>query len=80
MSTQVQQITDYCRQFRTAGISKQLQTIIQQAEATHMGYMEFTLTLLKAEAENRHLNDVNRRLKVARLPHHHNLDLYRSCL
>lgn len=71
-----QQITDHCRQFKTTGISSNLDVLIQQAEANDIGYMEYTLRLLKAEAEHRHHNDVKRRLKTARLPHDSNLDHY----
>lgn len=71
-----EQIRAYCRQFKTAGINNSLEEIIQNAENHKMGFMEFTLQLLQAEAEHRHQNDVKRRRKAARLPHHSNLDGY----
>jgi DNA replication protein DnaC len=71
-----EQITAYCRKFRTAGISKQLELLVKQAENEAVGFMQFTLLLLRAEAEHRHHNDVNRRRKVARLPSNNDLDRY----
>lgn len=65
---QKQIINQYCRQFRTTGISTMLDSIISEAETSSCGYVEFTLNLLKAEATHRHRNDVKRRLKAARLP------------
>ncbi len=69
-------IDDYCRQFRTAGISTQIEELIRKAEADACGYWEFTRKLLEAEAQHRHVNEVNRRRKVAGLPRNSDLDHY----
>lgn len=53
-----------------------LDSLISKAETDDCGYVEFTLDLLKAEAMHRHRNDVKRRLKAARLPHHSDLATY----
>lgn len=71
-----QQITAYCRQFRTAGISNGLDALIKEAESASCGFMEFTLRLLQAEAEHRHQNDVQRRRKAAQLPRSSDLNNY----
>lgn len=71
-----EQITGYCRKFRTTGISNELDVLIKEAEDKSTGYMEFTLKLLEAEATHRYQNDVKRRRKVARLPLHSDLDNY----
>lgn len=71
-----EQITAYCKQFRTAGIGNKLELLVKEAEGNASGFMEFTLHLLKAEAEHRHHNDVRRRRKAARLPRHSDLDRY----
>ena len=76
MNNLKEQINDHCKQFKTTGISNKLDVLIQQAEANDIGYMEYTLHVLKAEAEHRHHNDVQRRLKTARLPPNNNLDHY----
>lgn len=71
-----EQIADYCRKFRTAGIGNNLEVLVKEAEDKAFGFMEFTLHLLEAEAAHRYQNDVKRRRKVARLPLHSNLDHY----
>lgn len=71
-----EQITAYCRKFRTAGIGNRLELLVKEAEDNAFGFMEFTLRLLRAEAEHRHQNDVRRRRKAARLPRHSDLDSY----
>ncbi|MDQ3396122.1 MAG: IS21-like element helper ATPase IstB [Bacteroidota bacterium] len=70
------QIDEYCRQFKTAGISTCFDQIITEAEANGSGFVEFTLNLLGAEANHRHHNDIKRRRKLARLPRKNDLDEY----
>jgi len=71
-----EQIASYCRKFRTTGISNRLDPLIQEAEANTLGFMEFTLRLMQAEAQHRHVNEVNRRRKAARLPLNSDLTTY----
>jgi DNA replication protein DnaC len=73
---QKQLITQYCRQFKTTGISAMLESLISEAESHSCGYAEFTLNLLKAEATHRHRNEIKRRLKTARLPRNSDLSTY----
>ena len=47
-----------------------------EAESNNIGYLEYTLNLFKAEATHREYNDVQKRLKAARLPHLHDLTTY----
>ena len=69
-------IKDYCQQFRTAGISENIEKLIEQAEANQTGFLDFTLNLLKAEADLRHQNELRRRIKTAKLPRYCDLDNY----
>jgi DNA replication protein DnaC len=73
---QKEQIAAYCKQFRTAGILNSLDSLIHQAEVNASGFMDFTLQLLQAEAQQRHHNEVIRRRKAAQLPHKSDLDSY----
>src|SRR5690625_6436073 len=63
-----EQIMAYCRQFRTTGIANELMDMIRTAEQQSTGYLEFTLNLLRAEAEHRQKNATQRRRKAAQLP------------
>ena len=71
-----EQINQYCQQFKTAGISAGIDKLIEHAQANSTGYMDFTLNLLKSEADHRHRNELIRRLKTAKLPRNSDLDNY----
>lgn len=71
-----QQINQYCQQFKTTGISASIEKLITQAETNGYGFMDFTLTLLKTEADLRYQNELSRRLKMARLPRYCDLATY----
>jgi DNA replication protein DnaC len=71
-----QQVTAYCRQFKTAGINANIDQLIAEAESKGSGFWDFTLRLLAAEAQHRHHNEVTRRFKAARLPKTNDLDHY----
>jgi len=71
-----QQINQYCRQFKTTGISTSIERIIQEAETNQPGFLDFTLNLFQVEADHRHQNELARRLKSAQLPRSNDLDAY----
>lgn len=73
---QKQLIRNYCRQFNMGGLATSLDQILIDAEKNSMGYLEYTINLFQAEASLREYNDVQRRLKSARLPHFHDLNTY----
>lgn len=71
-----QLIRQYCQQFRMGGLQSGLDTLIKEAEAKATGYLEFTAKILQAEIEHREHNELNNRLKVARLPRSSDLSAY----
>jgi DNA replication protein DnaC len=71
-----EEIINYCRQFKTAGIASNLDKIIAQSEQKGYGFMEYTIHLLKAEADHRYQNDTAKRIKAAQLPRNNNLETY----
>lgn len=71
-----QQIRQYCQQFKTAGISASIDQLIAEAETNGGGFLDFTFSLLKAEADHRHQNEIRRQLKTARLPRQSDLNTY----
>lgn len=73
---QKEQIKQYCQRFKITGISSHLERTISQAEQQTLGFLDFTLTLLKTEAHHRHHNELRKRLKAARLPKTHDLNAY----
>lgn len=71
-----EEIINYCKQFKTAGIAGNLDKTITQSEQNGYGFMEYTLHLLRAEADHRYKNDTARRIKAAKLPQNNNLATY----
>lgn len=71
-----EQIQQYCRQYKITGISSQLEQLTAMAETKGSGFMEFILTLFKAEADYRQENELKRRIKNARLPYNSDLSTY----
>lgn len=76
MESRKQEIRQLCAQFKLGGISPALEQTVAAAESQGMGFMQYTLELLKAEANHRMEKDEQRRLKAAGLPRTANLDHY----
>lgn len=76
MTEQKQLITDYCHQFKMGGIQASIDSLVIEAETKALGYLDYTLSLLSAEATHREQNDLTKRLKAARLPRSCDLDSY----
>ncbi|MEJ7736101.1 MAG: IS21-like element helper ATPase IstB [Chitinophagaceae bacterium] len=76
MSEQKQLIRHYCQQFKLGGIQPCIDNLIIDAEANGLGYMDYTVSLLGAEAVHREQNDLTKRLKTARLPRSCDLGTY----
>ncbi|WPV64296.1 IS21-like element helper ATPase IstB [Chitinophaga sp. LS1] len=71
-----QTIKQYCHQFRLGGIYNQIDQLVSAAEAAGIGYLEYTVNLLKTEAVHRDYNDTQKRLKTAQLPRSSDLNLF----
>jgi len=73
---QKQLIRQYCQQFNMSGINKVIDELITEAEAKAQGYMDYTLSFLRAEADYRQQKDIKKRMKLACLPKHCDLSTY----
>jgi len=71
-----QVIQSYCRQFRMSGMSAGLDQALREAESGMVSYLDYTISLLQAEAIHREKKEAQRRLKSARLPKSSNLNIY----
>lgn len=76
MIEQKQLIRHYCQQFKLGGIQPRIDSLVNDAEAKALGYIDYTLSLLSAEAAHREQNDLTKRLKTARLPRSGDLGTY----
>lgn len=72
----VQQIKNYCRQFKITGISTSIDQIIAAAEKQKKSYLDFTIGLFEVETQHRQHNEFKRRQKAAQLPLNSDLDNY----
>ncbi len=70
------QVKEYCKQFRTTGIGENFEKLIEDAESNQAGFLDFTLSLLKVEADLRYRSELIRRTKSAKLPRYCDLDTY----
>ncbi len=71
-----QVIQSYCRQFRMSGMSAGLDQALREAESGMVSYLDYTISLLQAEAIHREQKEAQRRLKSAHLPKSSNLNIY----
>ena len=76
METKTQTIKEYALQLRLSGIQDQVEEVIQKATEDKCSYLDFSLRLLETEINQRNQRDLERRIKTAKLPVNHDLDLY----
>jgi len=76
MEIQKQEIKQLCTQFALTSIGVNLDQIVANAEKEQLGFVKFTLELLKNEAEYRQNKDEAKRMRVAGLPKSANLEIY----
>lgn len=71
-------ISSYCKQLRLSAVEKQVHVLADQASSEGISYLEFALRLLDTEVTHRNMRDLERKLKMARLPPNSNLEYYDS--
>lgn len=76
METKTQILKDYAGQLRLGGIRDQVDELIRKATEDESSYLDFSLSLLKAEIYQRSQRDLKRRIRAAKLPINHDLDQY----
>jgi DNA replication protein DnaC len=76
METKTQTLKEYAGQLRLGGIQDQVEELIQKASEEKCSYLDFSLSLLETEINQRSQRDLERRTKTAKLPLNHDLDQY----
>ncbi|SRR5690606_15907949 len=71
-----EQIRHYCQRFKITGVSTNLEATISHAEKNALGFTDFIISLFRSEAEHRHRNELQRKIKAAQLPKSHDLSTY----
>ena len=73
---QIEKIRQYAENLRLTNIKKAPEQLIHQAQLDKPSYLEFILSVLEKEVIHRQKTDLERRVKLARLPKNHHLDNY----
>jgi DNA replication protein DnaC len=73
---QIQKIKRYADHLRLTLMRNQAEKFIHQAQLDKPTYLEYTCDILEREVVQRQKGDMERRLKLARLPRVHDLDHY----
>ena len=76
METKTQALKEYAGQLRLGGIQDQVEELIRKASEEKCSYLDFSLSLLETEINQRSQRDLERRTKAAKLPVNHDLDQY----
>lgn len=71
-------INVYCKQLRLGAVAGQVHSLADQASSEGISYLEFATRLLGSEISHRNAKDLERKIKVARLPLNHDLNYYDS--
>lgn len=70
------QITQHCKQLKLHTIVDNVQSLADQAAANGSSYLQFLSSLLQAELDQRRCREIERKIKEARLPLKHDLELF----
>jgi DNA replication protein DnaC len=76
METKTQMVKDYAIQLKLNGIQDQIDELVRKANEKKCSYLDFSLTLLESEINQRNKRDLERRIGAAKLPIKHDLDQY----
>jgi DNA replication protein DnaC len=76
MMEKMKQIKQYADQLRLTLLRNQAEQLIHGAQMEKQTHMDFTHRVLEQEVLQRQKTDLDRRLKLARLPRIHDLDAY----
>jgi len=76
MGTKTEILREYASQLHLSGIQDQTEELIRKATEKKSSYLDFFLSLLEAEINQRRQRDMEKRTKAAKLPVNHDLDHY----
>ncbi|MEE9117665.1 MAG: IS21-like element helper ATPase IstB [Calditrichia bacterium] len=76
METKTLALKEFAGQLKLSGIQDQVEELIRKASEEKCSYLDFSLSLLETEINQRRQRDLERRIKAAKLPLKHDLDQY----
>lgn len=72
----INQLKQHADQLRLYLLRKEAEHLIHQAQIDKPTYLDYTFDMLNREVQRRKKNDLERKLKLARLPRNHDLEHY----
>jgi DNA replication protein DnaC len=76
METKTLALKEYAGQLKLSGIQDQAEELIRKASEEKCSYLDFSLSLLESEINQRRQRDLERRINAAKLPVDFDLDQY----
>jgi len=76
METKTEVIRDYALQLKLSGIQDHVEKLIDKAAEEKCSYLDFLLNFLETEINHRSSRNLEKRIKVAKLPVNYDLDNY----
>jgi DNA replication protein DnaC len=76
METKTLALKEFAGQLKLSGIQDQAEELIRKASQEKCSYLDFSLSLLETEINQRRQRDLERRIKAAKLPVDYDLDQY----
>lgn len=76
MESKSQIIIEYASRLNLGGIKEHWGELVHQATEDKISYADFSFKLFKSEIDHRNKRDLERRIKIAKLPLAHSLDQY----
>ena len=76
METKTLTLKEFAGQLKLSGIQDQAEELIRKASQEKCSYLDFSLSLLETEINQRRQRDLERRIKAAKLPVDYDLDQY----
>ena len=73
---QIKQIKEHAEKLRLTNLKKAPEELIHRAQIDRPSYMDFIMEILASEVSYRKSADLERRIRLAKLPKHNNLDSY----
>lgn len=78
MESKTDYLRNLARQLKLTGIGADLDTLLINAQKEQTSYLDFAMAMMDAEISYRNRQNLQKRMKIARLPLSNNLDLWQD--
>lgn len=78
MESKTDYLRNLARQLKLTGIGADLDTLLINAQKDQTSYLDFAMAMMDAEISYRNRQNLQKRMKIARLPLSNNLDLWQD--